>query len=58
MMQMSQKELAEALRERGLKTTQSTISQWENGNTYPNAKAIVELEKVLKIKWSDDVIMR
>lgn len=57
MAHMSQEDLAEALRARGLKTTQTTISFWETGRSYPNAKAIAELEKVLKIKWSDDIIM-
>ena len=57
MAHMSQTDLANALRERGFGTTQSTISMWETGRTCPNAKAIAELEKILKIKWSDDIIM-
>ena len=54
---LSQAEFAKALQDRGLKTTQTTISMWENGKTYPNAKAIAEIEKVLRIKWSDDIVM-
>ena len=54
---LTQNQLAEKLRESGLDTTQSTISMCETGVTQPNAVAIAELEKVLKIKWSDDIIM-
>lgn len=57
MAHLSQMELAEELRDRGLKTTQTMVSFWETGKAYPNAKAIAELEKILKIKWSDDIIM-
>lgn len=54
---LSQMEMADALRERGLNTTQATISSWETGRTHPNAEAIAEIEKVLKIRWSDDIVM-
>ena len=49
---LSQTELGEAV-DRG----QDTISRWERGETQPKAGDIAKLEKVLNIKWSDDVVM-
>lgn len=35
----------------------TTIVRWEKGETQPKADDIAKIEKVLKIKWSDDVTM-
>ena len=35
----------------------TTIVRWESGKTQPKADDIAKIEQVLKIKWSDDVIM-
>ena len=49
---MSQKALAEAIdRDR------VTIARWEKGETQPTADDIAKIEKVLKIKWSDDIVV-
>ena len=34
-----------------------TVHNWESGKTHPKANDIIKLEQVLKIKWSDDVIL-
>lgn len=54
---LTQEQLSEALKANGLDTARSTIVSWESGRTQPNAKAIAELEKVLNIKWSDDILL-
>ena len=54
---LTQEQLSEALKANGLDTARSTIVSWESGRTQPNAEAIAELEKVLKIKWSDDILL-
>lgn len=54
---MSQEELATILRDKGLTVSQMKVSFWENGKAFPDAKEIAEIEKVLKIKWSDDIVM-
>ena len=54
---LTQEQLSEALKANGLDTARSTIVSWESGRTQPNAKAISELEKVLNIKWSDDILL-
>lgn len=49
---LTQEQLADAIdRDR------TTIVRWEQGDTHPKANDIAKLEQVLKIKWSDDVIM-
>ena len=35
----------------------TTIVRWEKGETQTKADDIAKIEKVLKIKWSDDVTM-
>ena len=54
---LTQEQLSEALKANGLDTARSTIVSWESGRTQPSAEAIAELEKVLKIKWSDDILL-
>lgn len=54
---LTQEQLADALTVNGRKVARSTIAKWESGATQPNAEAIAELEAVLKIKWSDDVLL-
>ena len=54
---LTQEQLSETLKANGLDTARSTIVSWESGRTQPNAKAIAELEKVLNIKWSDDILL-
>ena len=49
---MSQTELAEAIGR-----TQKTISQWENGKGEPVASDLYKMEKVLKLKPSDRILM-
>ena len=49
---LTQEQLAEAVgRDR------TTIVRWEQGDTHPKADDIAKIEQVLKIKWSDDVVM-
>ena len=49
---LSQAELGKAVG-RG----QDTICRWEKGDTHPKATDIAKLEQVLKIKWSDDILL-
>ena len=35
----------------------TTIVRWESGKTQPKADDIAKIEQVLKIKWSDDIIV-
>ena len=49
---LTQIDLAEAIGK-----DQSTIVRWEKGATQPKADDIAKIEQVLKIKWSDDVVM-
>lgn len=49
---LTQVELAKAVGK-----DQTTIVRWEKGETQPKADDIAKIEKVLKIKWSDDVRM-
>lgn len=35
----------------------TAIVRWENGKTQPKADDIAKIEKVLRIKWSDDILM-
>lgn len=49
---LTQADLAEAVgRDR------TTIVKWEQGKAQPRADDIATIEQVLKIKWSDDVVM-
>ena len=48
---MTRKKLAEAIGR-----SEPTISNWEKGVSEPTATDIANIEKVLSIKWSDDVI--
>lgn len=48
---MTIKQLAEAI---GRK--EPTVRNWEKGASDPTATDIANIEKVLNIKWSDDVI--
>lgn len=49
---MSQTELAEAIGR-----TQKTISAWENGKGEPMASDLYKMEKVLKLKPSDRILL-
>jgi len=49
---LTQVELAKAVGK-----DQTTIVRWEKGETQPKADDIAKIEKVLKIKWSDDISM-
>ena len=49
---LTQVELAKAIGK-----DQSTLVRWEKGDTQPKADDIAKLEQILKIKWSDDIIM-
>lgn len=49
---LSRGELAEAVRR-----DPSTIYNWETGKTQPSATDIANLEHVLNINWSDDILM-
>lgn len=49
---LTQVELAKAIEK-----DQSTIVRWEKGDTQPKADDIAKLEQVLKIKWSDDIVV-
>lgn len=35
----------------------TTIVRWEKGETQPKADDIAKIEQVLRIKWSDDILM-
>ena len=48
---MTRKKLAEAIGR-----SEPTISNWEKGVSEPTATDIANIEKMLNIKWSDDVI--
>ena len=49
---MTQEDFAKAVgRER------TTIVRWESGKTQPKADDIAKIEKVLNIKWSDDIVV-
>ena len=50
---LTRKDLAQKLGK-----SDSTIQNWENGRTQPNANDIVKLEQVLNIKWSDVILMQ
>ena len=49
---LTQEELAKAVGR-----NRTTIVAWEQGKSVPNANDIAVIEKVLKIKWSDDIIL-
>lgn len=48
---LTQEQFAEAINR-----SRITVVRWEQGKTAPNANDIAEIEKVLKIKWSDDIL--
>ena len=49
---LTQEELAKAVGR-----NRTTIVAWEQGKSAPNANDIAVIEKVLKIKWSDDIVL-
>lgn len=49
---LTQKQLAEKVEK-----NQATIVRWEKGETQPKADDIAKIEKVLNIKWSDDIVV-
>ena len=49
---LSRNELAEAVNK-----DPTTIWNWETGKTNPNATDIANLEHVLNINWSQDILM-
>lgn len=52
MANLSQEQFAEAIG-----VDRATVSLWENGKAQPRAENIAKIEKVLKVKWFDDVIV-
>ena len=40
-----------------LDVDRSTVAFWETGRTHPSGKNVAKIEKVLNIKWSEDVLM-
>lgn len=49
---LTQEELANAIGRH-----RTTVVAWEQGKSAPDANDIAEIEKVLKIKWSDDIVL-
>ena len=49
---LTQTEAAQAL-----SVTRDTISNWENGKTFPSAEKIKEIEKLYDVKYDDIIFL-
>lgn len=50
---LSQKAAGERIR-----VSKDTISNWENGRSFPSAEKIKEIEKVYKVKYDDLLFLK
>ncbi len=41
-----------------IKVSKDTISNWENGRSFPSAEKIKEIENVYKVKYDDLIFLR